>query len=197
NKQSIVLNKLVFFNCNNYRPNPLNRIGVTTILDYLEKSPAYGSHPVEPRIAVLKTTAVKALDNAINPYGNLNSTRIQNILSKYSIKVLDHSKLNVKDLIMTITKCSFFVTNWGATSAWHSFLTTQHCYCLVPFGYRREVNSTARLLKNICFHKGYSNNYTVSAPIKNEITSSDERLISADLKKLFYLCQAFPKRTNL
>ncbi len=177
----MVIKKLVFFNPSNYRVRPQNLLAISTIQNYLKTTPDYTNTVAIPLIAVLKTTYVRALDNVqSNPHGNLDGDRMVSILSAHGVTLLDHSKLTVKQLIILIMKSTLLVLNWGATSAWHNFLdATQRCYCILPFSYRREVNSN-----DLCFNKACFKNYTVSRPIRNNIPKSDERFIISDLKKL-------------
>jgi hypothetical protein len=186
NGQSIIVKKLVLFNPRQYRVNSQNRLGVTTIRAYIQTTAEYAKLDAIPRLAILKTTKVVSLDNPINPRGNLDYSKMSNLLSKFDIHLIDHSRFTVTELISLIMKSSLFVTNWGATSAWHNFLSrSQKCFCIVPETYQYEVYSNHRLNRNICFNKKFFPNYTVSLPVKNKLTPLDIQQLTLKLKALF------------
>jgi hypothetical protein len=134
-------------------------------------------------VAVLKTDKVRHLDNFHNPRGNLNAGRIQSIFQDFDVHLINHAALGIREIIQHIISCEYFITNWGATSAWHSFLRSpQKCYCIVPSTYAHELSNVG-IYHNLCFHPRMFAPYKLSSrPVSNFINDSEIKLLRGDLK---------------
>jgi hypothetical protein len=138
------------------------------------------------RVAILKTDKVRKLDNFYNPRGNLNAEHIQSIFKDFDVHLIDHAELGIREIIQHIISCKYFITNWGATSAWHSFLKPpQKCYCIVPQPYAFETTNQGPY-RNLCFNPNMFAPYKLSSrPVSNFINDSEIKLLRGDLKAFF------------
>lgn len=182
----IKVRQLTFFKpC--WTPLPQCNIATQTIKNYIQQyfypniSQNKQKHK-HNKIAICKTSNVKQLDNKFNPHGNLDYYKLQPLLNEFDIELLNHAQMSVIEIITALMSCKLLVTNWGATSAWHAFLSSdQKCYCLVPKSYWGEINSK----KWLCFNNDFFPNYIISSrPIDNNLYTHNIAHIKTELGKL-------------
>ena len=145
NGKSVNVSEIVFFNPESYFASPNMLLAVLQIRKFMLDSDEYRRMTNHgKKIAIVKTTQVKSLNTSYYPFErghcNINFAKLQDILSKFDIVLLDHAKINFRTLLVHLMQCSLLVTSWGSTSAWSAFLRPpQWCHCIVENKYKSEI----------------------------------------------------------